>query len=128
MSPTNIEAAIKSASPLIGQVVAIGDRRPYNVALVVLDPDVAATYARTHGLADASPATLAADDRVRAEIESALARGNRSLARVEQIKRFTLLDEVWEPGGEQLTPTMKLKRRPIAERYATQIDDLYEES
>jgi long-subunit acyl-CoA synthetase (AMP-forming) len=112
MSPANIEAQLKSAGPLIGQACVIGDRRPYNVALLVLDPDAGA------GLDPGDPAVSA---RVQAEVEEANAR----LSRVEQIKRFALLDAEWLPGGEELTPTMKLKRRPIAEKYAERIEALY---
>ncbi|HTK65614.1 MAG TPA: long-chain fatty acid--CoA ligase [Pseudonocardia sp.] len=125
MSPANIEATLKSSHPLIGQAVVIGDRRPYNVALVVLDPDAAAAYAAEHGLADASPAALSKDPDVVAALDEAVAGANNELARVEQIKAFTVLGTDWEAGGDELTPTMKLKRRPIAEKYATEIDKLY---
>jgi long-chain acyl-CoA synthetase len=125
MSPANIEAQVKAASPLIGQAIAIGDRRPYNVALIVLDPDGAGAWAATHELADATVATLADDAGVRAEIARAVAEANTHLSRVEQIKRFAILPLDWLPGGDELTPTMKLKRRPIAEKYAAEIDALY---
>jgi long-subunit acyl-CoA synthetase (AMP-forming) len=125
MSPANIEARIKSASPLIGQAIAIGDRRAYNVALVVLDPDGASQFARDHGLSASSLAELAGDQAVLAEVSAGIDRANSALSRVEQIKRFAVLPEDWLPGGEQLTPTLKLRRKPIAERYAEQIEDLY---
>ena len=128
MSPANIEGKLKSASPLIGQAVAIGDRRPYNVALIVVDPEGCAAYAAQHGLADASVATLSHDDGVLTAIRSAVAHANTQLSRVEQIKAFHILDEEWTPGGDELTPTMKLKRKPIAHKYATQIDTLYTRS
>jgi long-subunit acyl-CoA synthetase (AMP-forming) len=125
MSPANIEGALKSAHPLIGQAVTIGDRRPYNCALIVLDPDVCAAFASDHGIEDASPAVLARDERVRAAVAAAVADANASLSRVEQIKRHTILPHDWAPGGEELTPTMKLRRRPIAEKYAAEIEALY---
>jgi long-chain acyl-CoA synthetase len=128
MSPANIEQHVKASSPLIGQAIAIGDRRPYNVALVVLDPDGAAAFAAEHGLADSSPAALARDERVVAEVTAAVERANEHLSRVEQIKRFKLLPTDWEPGGDELTPTMKLKRKPIAEKYAEEIEGLYAET
>jgi long-chain acyl-CoA synthetase len=112
MSPANIEARLKASGPLVGQACVVGDRRPYNVALLVLDPDAAA------GLDPADPAVVA---RVQDEVDAANAR----LSRVEQIKRFRLLSAEWLPGGDELTPTMKLKRRPIAEKYADEIDALY---
>lgn len=125
MSPANIESTVKSAHPLIGQAVAIGDNRPYNVALIVLDPDASAAFAQQHGLADASAATLAHDERVHAVIDAAVESANTRLSRVEQIKRFTILDVDWSPDSDELTPTMKLKRKPIAEKYAARIEQLY---
>ena len=112
MSPTNIEAALKSASPLIGIAVCIGDGRPYNTALIVLDPDVAAG----RGPPDSETVIL---------VQQAVDRANERLARVEQIKHFIILEEDWQAGREELTPTMKLKRRPIADKYAAEIEKLY---
>ena len=125
MSPANIEKAIKAACPLIGVVMAIGDARPYNTALIVLDAESAGPYAAQRGLADASPEALAADPELIAQIAAGVAQGNTELSRVEQIKRFSVLPAFWEPGGDEITLTMKLKRRPIAEKYAPQIDALY---
>ncbi|MDQ3739617.1 MAG: long-chain fatty acid--CoA ligase [Actinomycetota bacterium] len=110
MSPANIEARLKAAHPLIGQACVIGDGRPYNVALIVLDPDVA-------GGADPSS--------FEGTIASAVEEANSHLSRVEQVKRYTVLDSEWMPGGDELTPTMKLKRKPIAEKYAAEIEALY---
>jgi long-chain acyl-CoA synthetase len=125
MSPANIEGTIKVSCPLAGSVVAIGDDRPYVVALLTLDPDALAAYAREHDLTDASPGALADDPGVRAAVELGIKEANARLARVEQIKKFAILPEVWEPGGDEVTPTMKLKRKPIAAKYAAQIDALY---
>jgi long-chain acyl-CoA synthetase len=125
MSPANIEATIKTASPLIGQACCIGDRRPYNTALIVLDADFAPVWAAQQGIEDTSLAALAGDERVRAEVQGAIDAANAKLARVEQIKKFHLVDGDWLPGGEELTPTMKLKRKPIAEKYAAAIEVLY---
>jgi long-subunit acyl-CoA synthetase (AMP-forming) len=125
MSPANIEARIKAASPLIGQVCAVGDNRPYNVALIVLDPDVAPVFAQQHGIENGSLTELADEPAIRAEIEAAVERGNAGLARVEQVKRFALLGGEWGPGGDELTPTMKLKRRPIERKYEVEIERLY---
>ncbi|MFI5778093.1 AMP-dependent synthetase/ligase [Nocardia sp. NPDC051570] len=124
MSPANIEAALKGAHPLIGQAVAIGDGRPYNVALIVLDPQVAAAFARTRNL-PADPVALADSAEVHEVIEGAVAEANRHLARVEQIKRFVILGQEWLPGGDELTPTLKLKRTPITAKYADRIEALY---
>ncbi len=125
MSPANIEAHLKTASPLIGQAVAIGDGRPYNVALVVLDPDFAPVWASQNGLEGKSLEELATEQRARDAVQAAVDQANEKMARVEQIKKFKILPEPWEPGGEELTPTMKLKRKPIDEKYAEEIETLY---
>src|SRR5262249_19342766 len=122
-----IEAQIKASSPLIGQTIAVGDRRPYIVALVVLDPDGAGAWAGEHGLGRDSLADLAGDDDLHAEIARAIDEANSHLSRVEQIKRFSILPEDWLPGGDELTPTMKLKRKPIEEKYMEVLDELYGE-
>lgn len=110
MSPANIENAVKVASPLIGSVVAIGDRRPYIVALITLDPEA--------GVAPDDPETVKI-------VAKAVQEANKTLSRVEQIKKFRILPVYWLPGGPELTPTMKLRRKPIAERYANEIAGLY---
>jgi long-chain acyl-CoA synthetase len=125
MSPANIENALKAACPLIGSAVAIGDGRPYVTALLVLDPDAAGTFAREHGIEHDSLAELAADRRVLDAVEEGVRRAAERLSRVEQIKRFKLLGEEWAPSGDELTPTMKLKRKAIADKYAAAIDELY---
>jgi long-subunit acyl-CoA synthetase (AMP-forming) len=125
MSPANIENTIKAACPLIGVIMAVGDARPFNTALIVLDAESAGPYAAQHGLTDASAATLAADQQLIAEIAAGVAEGNAKLSRVEQIKRFRVLPTFWEPGGEEITLTMKLRRRPISEKYVTEIAELY---
>src|SRR5947209_7155370 len=110
MSPANIEAALKTACPLIGHAVAIGDKRPYNVALLTLDPEAAKAFASEYKLLDGTLEELAADPAVLAAVAEGVNCANEKLARVEQIKRFKLLGADWQPGGDELTPTMKLKR------------------
>jgi long-subunit acyl-CoA synthetase (AMP-forming) len=125
MSPANIEATIKSASPLIGQAAAIGDRRPYNTALIVLDSDFAPAWAAQQGLEGKTLEQLAGEEAVRAAVAEAIDAANKQLARVEQIKKFTIVPGDWLPGGDELTPTMKLKRKPIAAKYADEIEAMY---
>jgi long-chain acyl-CoA synthetase len=125
MSPANIESHLKTASPLVGQAAAIGNARSYNVALVVLDPDFAPVWASQNGLDGKSIEELADEDKAKEAIQAAVDEANAKLSRVEQIKKFTILPEQWEPGGDELTPTMKLKRKPIDEKYAEQIEALY---
>jgi long-chain acyl-CoA synthetase len=125
MSPANIESKVKSGSNLIGQAIAVGDGKPYNVALITLDPDVAPAFAGQNGLEDTSPEALASAEAVIAEVERGVAEANEKMARVEQIKKFKVLPTDWQPGGDELTPTMKLKRKPIHEKYAAEIEELY---
>jgi long-chain acyl-CoA synthetase len=125
MSPANIEAALKSGSPLIGQAVCIGDRRPYNTALIVLDADFAPQWAGQNGLGDRTFEQLASEPAMVAAVQAGVDAANARLARVEQIKRFTIVPGDWQPGGDELTPTIKLKRRPIAEKYAETIEAMY---
>jgi long-chain acyl-CoA synthetase len=124
MSPANIEATVKAASPLIGSAVCIGDAKPYNTALIVLDPDFAPVWAQQNGL-EGDLSVLAKDEKVRAAIQQGIDAANERLARVEQIKKFHIVEGEWQPGGDELTPTMKLKRKPIAEKYAEEIAALY---
>jgi long-chain acyl-CoA synthetase len=114
MSPAHIEAKVKASSPLIGQVIAIGDGKPFNVGLITLDPDMAPACAQQHG-----------QEAVLAEVQRGVDSANEAMARVEQIKKFKVLDTEWEPGGDELTPTMKLKCKPIHEKDAREIEALY---
>ena len=127
MSPANIEAKLKAAGPLIGQAIAIGDSKPFNVALLTLDPDSAPAFAQANGIDDTSVDSLAADEKVLEAVQKEVDEANEQMARVEQIKKWKLLPVEWEPGGEELTPTMKLKRKPIAQKYADEIEELYAE-
>src|SRR3954451_1728332 len=127
MSPANIESHIKSAGPLIGQAVAIGDGRPYNVALVTLDPDNLPAFLKDKGI-DADPDdldSLVANEELVAAVDKEVEKANEQMARVEQIKKVRILPTEWEPGGDELTPTMKLKRKPISEKYKDEIEALY---
>ncbi|HEX6023308.1 MAG TPA: AMP-dependent synthetase/ligase [Solirubrobacter sp.] len=108
LSPANIEAALKGASPVIGQACVIGDGRSYITALIVPDPEYAAVVGD-----------------VNAAVQEAVERANATLSRPEQVKRYTILDTDWLPGGDELTPTMKLKRKPILDKYAEQIEAMY---
>ena len=125
MSPANIEAAIKTSSPIIGQACCIGDGRPYNTALIVLDADFAPQWARQTGLGERTLEDLAGEPDAIAAVQAGIDAANERLARVEQIKRFTIVRGDWLPGGDELTPTIKLKRKPIAAKYADAINRMY---
>jgi long-chain acyl-CoA synthetase len=125
MSPANIESQLKGASPLIGQACTIGDGRSYNTALIVLDADFAPAWAAQNGMEGKGLEALAREEAMRAAVQAGVDKANDRLSRVEQIKKFTIVEGDWAPGGDELTPTMKLKRKPIAEKYASEIDALY---
>ena len=124
ISPANLEAVAKS-SPIIGQAVAIGDGHSFITVLVVLDPQVAPMWAKAHGIASSSMAELAEHPSTINEVRRALTVANTHLARIEQFKRFTILPAEWSPESEELTPTMKLKRRVIHTKYKDQIEAMY---
>src|SRR3954470_2094584 len=119
ISPANIEAALKTI-PLVGQAMAVGDARPYLVAVLTIDPDTAAVQYPGRPLAE-----IAADPDVLGEMATAVADVNARLSNVEHIRRFVLLGEEWLPDTDLLTPTMKLKRRGVLATYADRIEEMY---
>ena len=124
ISPALVEYQLQR-HPLIGQACAIGDRRNYVTALLVLDTESLNAWAAENGIAAASPAELATDPRLLAEIENAVTDANSHLARVEQVRRYKVLPDEWTSATGELTPTLKKRRRVIVEQYAQQIDELY---
>jgi long-subunit acyl-CoA synthetase (AMP-forming) len=124
MSPAYIENVIKSKSPLIGYAVTIGDGRKYNTALIVLDEEGLKQFAAEHGLSG-SHAELANATEVQEAVERAVQAANAALARVEQIKTHRILETPWVPGTDEVTATMKLRRRAINDKYAEEIEALY---
>jgi long-chain acyl-CoA synthetase len=123
ISPELIESALRE-TPWISQAVVVGDRRPYLVALVTLDPDELPRLAGELGI-DADPAGLAADMRVRAAVWRDIEAVNQRLARIEQVKRFAILPRDLTQEEGELTPTLKVKRNVVNDRYAATIDELY---
>lgn len=124
ISPALIEYELQR-HPLIGQACAIGDRRNYVTALIVLDPETTPAWARAQGIAASSLAELASHPEVLAEVERGVAAANSHLARVEQVRRFRVLRSEWTAETGELTPTLKRRRRVIADRYAEEIEQLY---
>jgi long-chain acyl-CoA synthetase len=124
ISPANLEALLKACS-LIGQACVIGDNRAYLTALIVLDGQVAPVWAAAHGIASRSVAELAADSEVQAEVTRAVAAVNERVSRVESIRKWTILPTEWTAESAELTPTLKLKRRIIHERYEKEISAMY---
>jgi long-chain acyl-CoA synthetase len=124
IAPAAVESLLV-AHPLIGQALAYGDRRQYVVALLTLDGEVAPAWARRRGITAGSLAELASDAQVLAEVAAGVAAANERLARVQQVKRWRLLPVEWTAETEELTPTLKLKRRVVHAKYADVIDSLY---
>jgi long-chain acyl-CoA synthetase len=124
VSPVQVEAALKE-SVLVGQACVVGHGRPHVVALLVLDPEGAGTFARREGLDGLTLADLARHPVVLAAVEHDVAIANERFPRAEQVRAFHLLGEEWLPDSDLLTPTAKLKRREVVARYQTEIDKLY---
>jgi long-chain acyl-CoA synthetase len=110
---------------LIGQAAAIGDNRKFCTAILVLDPEAARVWAKSHDKSTVSLTDLALDPAVIAEVQSGVDKVNEQFAQVEQIKKFTLVGEEWLPDSDLLTPTSKLKRRGVNARYANEIEAMY---
>jgi long-chain acyl-CoA synthetase len=124
ISPALVEYELQR-HPLIGQACAIGDRRNFVTALLVLDPETAPAWARAQQIEFESLADLAADPKVLAEVERGVAEANAHLSRPEQVRKFALLPAEWTTQSGELTPSMKRRRRVIIDRYAKEIDELY---
>ncbi|HUV19773.1 MAG TPA: AMP-dependent synthetase/ligase [Ilumatobacteraceae bacterium] len=124
ISPANLEASLKTI-PLIGQAAAIGDARKFVSAILVLDPEAAVVWAKSHDKESLSLAELAVDPDVIAEVQAGIDEVNQQFAQVEQIKKFTLVGEEWLPDSDMLTPTSKLKRRGVNARYGDEIEAMY---
>jgi long-chain acyl-CoA synthetase len=123
LTPANLENDLKQ-SRWISQAVMYGDRRPYPVALITLDPEEIVVFAREHGLPE-DPAALARDPQVAELIQGVLDDVNERYARVEQIKRFAILDHDLSQETGELTPTLKVKRNVVNDKYAELFADLY---
>ncbi|MDG2305707.1 MAG: AMP-binding protein [Candidatus Binatia bacterium] len=124
ISPSNLESSLKMI-PLIGQACAIGDGRPFVSALVVLDPDAAGAWAAANGMAGAKLEELASNPDVIRELGAAVEQSMASFNNAERVKRISILGEEWLPDSDLLTPTSKLKRRGIHEKYSAEIEALY---
>jgi long-chain acyl-CoA synthetase len=127
IAPSFIEGMLR-AHPLVGHAIVVGDRKPYLTALIALEPEASVAWAKKNQIAVKSSSDLADEPRVRAELEALVATVNARLSRPEQVKRFRVVRESWLPGTEMITPTMKLRRRAVLERYAREVAALYESS
>jgi len=125
LSPNNIEEAIKQRSPIIAQICAVGDDRPFIGALIVLDAEVLPGWCAANDVSFSSVVQAAGHPAVTAEIQRAIDAGNEQLARVEQVRKWRLVPAEWTAESEELTPSLKLKRNVIHSKYAVDIDGLY---
>ncbi|MQA10717.1 MAG: AMP-binding protein [Pseudonocardiaceae bacterium] len=125
IAPTQVEGLIRQ-HPLVGQVAAIGNGRPYLSALITLDEEAVPAWASANGIEQSDPAALASHPRVLEALDDAVAAANERLARAEQIKRYRVLPATWTPESGEVTPTLKLKRAVIGERYRAEIETLYQ--
>lgn len=124
IAPKNIEASLKQID-LVNEAVVIGDRRKYLIALLTLEPEASERFAKEHGL---DPKKLHEDPMVRELVQKGVDEANRHYARVEQIKKFTILPRNLSIDDGELTPTMKVKRKVVNENFAREIEAMYEES
>jgi long-chain acyl-CoA synthetase len=125
ITPANLENGLKQ-NRWISQAVVVGDRRPYLVALITLDPEEAPALAQELGLEDTDLPSLAKDEKVRAVVQRAVDEVNSHVGPVEQIKRFEILDHDLSQETGELTPTLKVKRNVVHEKFADVVDRIYE--
>jgi len=126
VAPQRIERIMRT-SHFIAQVVAVGDKRKFIAALITLDPDSIQQWAVEHGIDDSSTADLSGHAEVRKLIEREVEERNRQLASFESIKRFHILPQDFTIERGEMTPTMKIKRKVVVERYAKELDALYQD-
>jgi long-chain acyl-CoA synthetase len=125
IAPAGVELALRTHCPLLGQAVVVGDARPHLVALLVLDPEATAAFAASQGIPAAGLPSLAAHPAVRAAVSAGVASANATLSRAEHVRAHELLPDTWMPGGEMVTPTMKVRRRAVLDAYADRVEALY---
>ncbi|MEV5071877.1 long-chain fatty acid--CoA ligase [Microbacterium sp. LMI12-1-1.1] len=125
VAPAALEDPIR-ANPIVGQVVVVGDQKPFIAALVTLDPEMLPTWLSNNGLsADMSLADAAKNDAVRAEVQRAIDRANTTVSRAESIRKFTILPSEWTEASGHLTPKMSIKRNVILADFAGDIEEIY---
>ncbi len=125
VAPAALEDPIR-ANPIVGQVVVVGDQKPFIAALVTLDPEMLPAWLSNNNLpADMSLADAAKNDAVRAEVQRAIDIANKSVSRAESIRKFTILPTEWTEGSGHLTPKMSIKRNVILEDFAGEVEEIY---
>ncbi|MBU3673866.1 MAG: long-chain fatty acid--CoA ligase [Solirubrobacteraceae bacterium] len=125
LTPANLENDMKQ-SQWVSQAVMHGDRRPFPVMLITLDPETIVPWAEAEGIEDTSIEALSKNEQVIAMIQAELDRANEKYAGVEQVKKFFILEHDLSQETDELTPTLKVKRNVVNEKYADRFDALYE--
>jgi long-chain acyl-CoA synthetase len=126
IAPAKLETIVKN-NPLISQACMIGDARKYLTMVLALDAEEAPAWATANGLEYTDLATFAADPKVQAEIKRIVDEANQHVSRVEQVKQYHVVSDEWTPDSGEITPSLKLKRRVVLEKYADQIEAMYQE-
>ncbi len=124
VAPQNLENDLKT-SKFVSQAMVVGDRQPYIAALITLDPEALPAWAAERGL-ETDMESLAASDEVRELVQGIVDDVNADRSRYEQIKRFAILPRDFTMDDDELTPTLKLKRRVVSQHFASELEDLYE--
>ncbi|EIC08730.1 MAG: long-chain fatty acid--CoA ligase [Microbacterium sp. 69-7] len=125
VAPAALEDPIR-ANPIVGQVVVVGDQKPFISALITLDPEMLPAWLANNGLAaDMSLSDAAKNPQVRAEVQRAVDIANKNVSRAESIRKFTILDTEWTEASGHLTPKMSIKRNVILTDFANEIEDIY---
>ncbi len=126
IAPAKLETTLKS-NPLIAEACMIGDGRKYLTMLIAIDPDTAPTWAESHGVEFTDHAAFTQAPALRAEVERLIEEANQHVSRVEQIKKFHIVPDIWSPDSGEITPSLKLKRQVVLDNYADDIEAMYTE-
>jgi long-chain acyl-CoA synthetase len=124
IAPAKLETALKNHQ-LVAQACMVGDGRPFMSMILALDPEEAPLWAAKNNIAFTDLATLSADPQVLSELQSAMDLANQEVARVEQVKKITIIGDVWTPDSGEITPSLKLKRNIVLDKYRSKIEEMY---
>jgi long-chain acyl-CoA synthetase len=124
IAPAKLETTLKN-HPLIAQAMMVGDGRQYMTMVIAIDPEEAPGWAQKHGASYEDLSTFSQSAAVREEVQRALDQANQEVSRVEQVKKFVIVPDAWTPESGEITPSLKLKRRVVLEKYGAEIEALY---
>jgi long-chain acyl-CoA synthetase len=124
IAPAKLETALKN-HPLISQACMVGDSRPFMSMILALDPEEAPLWAAMKEITYTELASFSQLPEVRAELQRAMDSANQEVARVEQVKKFTIVPDIWSPDSGEITPSLKLKRNVVLDKYRSDIEEMY---